>query len=263
KRLHEYKRQTLKLLHIVSLYERITNGALPLKDVTPRTFVFGAKAAPGYVLAKETIALINAVGATINADASLEGRLRVAFPANYNVTLAEKLIPAADLSEQISLAGKEASGTGNMKFALNGALTVGTDDGANVEIRHLVGDDNFFLFGMDEPTVSELEAQGYRPASYYEADTDLRAALDMIAAGAFTGGDRGSFVASVTASLIEHDRYMALADFRSYVDAQARVDDHWADQEAWTRSAVLNVARTGYFSSDRSIRDYLARIWNA
>ncbi|MDN4480571.1 glycogen/starch/alpha-glucan phosphorylase [Demequina muriae] len=263
KRLHEYKRQSLKLLHIVSLYERITSGALPLADVTPRTFVFGAKAAPGYVRAKETIALINAVGRTINADASLEGRLKVAFPANYNVTLAETLIPAADLSEQISQAGKEASGTGNMKFALNGALTVGTDDGANVEIRQLVGDDHFFLFGMDEPAVSDLQASGYRSASYYEQDKDLRAALDMIASGAFTGGDRGSFVSSITASLIERDRFMALADFRAYVDAQERVEAHWADQEAWTRSAVLNVARSGYFSSDRSIRDYLARIWNA
>ena len=165
KRLHEYKRQSLKLLHIVSLYEHITTGKVKLEDVTPRTFVFGAKAAPGYVRAKETIYLINAVGATINADASLKGRLKVAFPANYNVTLAETLIPAADLSEQISLAGKEASGTGNMKFALNGALTIGTDDGANVEIRKLVGDDNFFLFGMLEPEVEALQSRATTPAA--------------------------------------------------------------------------------------------------
>ncbi|MFV0632920.1 glycogen/starch/alpha-glucan phosphorylase [Demequina sp.] len=263
KRLHEYKRQSLKLLHIVSLYEGIQSGRVRLEDVTPRTFVFGAKAAPGYVRAKETIELINAVGATINADASLEGRLKVAFPANYNVTLAETLIPAADLSEQISLAGKEASGTGNMKFALNGALTIGTDDGANVEIRELVGDDNFFLFGMDEPAAAALQAGGYDPGAVYETDPELKAALDLIASGAFTGGDRGGAVASIFASLTERDRFMALADFRSYVDAQARVDVAYTDYEAWSRSAVLNIARTGFFSSDRSIKDYLDRIWGA
>jgi len=263
KRLHEYKRQSLKLLHIVSLYEHITTGKVALEDVTPRTFVFGAKAAPGYVRAKETISLINAVGATINADASLKGRLKVAFPANYNVTLAETLIPAADLSEQISLAGKEASGTGNMKFALNGALTIGTDDGANVEIRKLVGDDNFFLFGMAEPEVEALQSRGYKPGDYYEQDEDLRNALNLLASGAFTGGDRGGAVASIFASLVERDRFMALADFRAYVDAQARVDAAWRDQDAWTRSAILNVARSGFFSSDRSIRDYLDRIWRA
>ncbi|WP_084079453.1 glycogen/starch/alpha-glucan phosphorylase [Demequina sp. NBRC 110057] len=263
KRLHEYKRQSLKLLHIVSLYERITTGRLALADVTPRTFVFGAKAAPGYVRAKETIALINHVGATINGDASLEGRLKVAFPANYNVTLAEKLIPASDLSEQISLAGKEASGTGNMKFALNGALTIGTDDGANVEIRELVGDDNFFLFGMAEPEVAALSAAGYSPEKYYEEDEDLHRALNLLMSGKLTGGERGSFVASVCASLIERDRFMALADFRSYVDAQDRVEAAYRDEDAWTRSAILNVARTGFFSSDRSMRDYLARIWRS
>ncbi|WP_062070635.1 glycogen/starch/alpha-glucan phosphorylase [Demequina sediminicola] len=263
KRLHEYKRQSLKLLHIVSLYERIATGKLAIEDVTPRTFVFGAKAAPGYVRAKETIALINHVGATINADASLQGRLKVAFPANYNVTLAEKLIPASDLSEQISLAGKEASGTGNMKFALNGALTIGTDDGANIEIRELVGDENFFLFGMDEPQVAALQASGYSPEKYYAEDEDLRNALDLIASGRFTDGETGGFVASLVASLIERDRFMALADFRSYVDAQERVEAAYADQDGWTRSAILNTARTGFFSSDRSIRDYLARIWRA
>ncbi len=263
KRLHEYKRQSLKLLHIISLYEQIKSGKLSLDEVTPRTFVFGAKAAPGYVRAKETIALINAVGATINADASLKGRVKVAFPANYNVTLAETLIPAADLSEQISLAGKEASGTGNMKFALNGALTIGTDDGANVEIRKLVGDENFFLFGMTEPEVAELQAKGYNPGRFYEQDEDLRNALNLLASGAFTGGERGGAVASVFASLTERDRFMALADYRAYVNAQAKVDEAWKDKDAWTRSAILNVARTGFFSSDRSIRDYLERIWRA
>ncbi|WP_291381847.1 glycogen/starch/alpha-glucan phosphorylase [Demequina sp.] len=263
KRLHEYKRQSLKLLHIVSLYEGIKSGRVPLESVVPRTFVFGAKAAPGYVRAKETIELINAVGRTINADASLKGRLKVAFPANYNVTLAERLIPASDLSEQISLAGKEASGTGNMKFALNGALTVGTDDGANVEIRKLVGDENFFLFGMSEPEVSALQSNGYVPGSFYESDPELKAALDMIAAGAFTDGDRGGAVASMFASLTERDRFMALADFRAYMDAQARVEAAYVDHDAWSRSAVLNVARSGFFSSDRSIQDYLDRIWGA
>lgn len=262
KRLHEYKRQSLKLLHIVSLYEGIHSGRTPLESVTPRTFVFGAKAAPGYYLAKETIALINAVGSTINADASLKGRLKVAFPANYNVTLAESLIPAADLSEQISLAGKEASGTGNMKFALNGALTIGTDDGANVEIRKLVGDENFFLFGMAEPEAAALEAEGYQPHSYYEADPQLRAALDMISSGAFAHGDASVF-APIVANLLDSDRFMALADFRPYLDAQARVETAYADQEAWSRSAILNVARSGFFSSDRSIQNYLDRIWGA
>ncbi len=263
KRLHEYKRQSLKLLHIVSLYEGIKTGRTPLDSVVPRTFVFGAKAAPGYVRAKETIELINAVGRTINGDASLEGRLKVAFPANYNVTLAERLIPASDLSEQISLAGKEASGTGNMKFALNGALTVGTDDGANVEIRKLVGDENFFLFGMTEPEASALQSSGYNPGSFYESDPELKAALDMLASGVFTDGDRGGAVASLFASLTERDRFMALADFRAYMDAQARVEAAYVDHEAWSRSAVLNVARSGFFSSDRSIRDYLDRIWGA
>jgi len=263
KRLHEYKRQSLKLLHIVSLYEGIKSGRIPLESVAPRTFVFGAKAAPGYVRAKETIELINAVGRTINADASLQGRLKVAFPANYNVTLAEVLIPAADLSEQISLAGKEASGTGNMKFALNGALTIGTDDGANVEIRKLVGDDNFFLFGMDEPAAAALQDSGYRPGDFYEADADLKAALNLLASGHFTDGERGGAVSSMFASLTERDRFMTLADFRAYVDAQASVDAAYADQEAWSRSAVLNVARSGFFSSDRSIQDYLDRIWKA
>lgn len=261
KRLHEYKRQSLKLLHIVSLYEGIRSGRTPLESVTPRTFVFGAKAAPGYYMAKETIALINAVGYTLNADRSIEGRLKVVFPPNYNVTLAESLIPAADLSEQISLAGKEASGTGNMKFALNGALTIGTDDGANVEIRRFVGDENFFLFGMSEPQASALESAGYEPHSFYDADEELRGALDMISSGAFSGGDASVF-APVVSSLLHSDRFMALADFRAYMEAQARVESAYADPEAWSRSAVLNVARSGYFSSDRSIQDYMDKIWN-
>ena len=188
KRLHEYKRQMLKLLHIVTQYESIVSGRVAASDIQPRTAIFGAKAAPGYAMAKHIIHLINAVGSVVNDDPRVEGRLKVLFPPNYNVTLAERVIPAADLSEQISLAGKEASGTGNMKFALNGALTIGTDDGANVEIRELVGDDNFFLFGMSEPEVEALWARGYKPAEFYHADDNLRRALDLIASGAFSGG---------------------------------------------------------------------------
>ncbi|WP_375538057.1 glycogen/starch/alpha-glucan phosphorylase [Microbacterium sp. SGAir0570] len=261
KRLHEYKRQTLKLLHIVTLYERVVSGRVAASDLQPRTFIFGAKAAPGYAMAKRVIHLINAVGSVVNNDPRLEGRLKVVFPPNYNVTLAERVIPAADLSEQISLAGKEASGTGNMKFALNGALTIGTDDGANVEIRELVGDDNFFLFGMSEPEVEELWAAGYRPGEFAQADDELRRALDLIGSGAFSDGDRSTFE-SVVSNLMYDDRFMVLADYTSYIAAQERVDAAYADRDAWTRSAILNVARTGFFSSDRSIRDYIDRIWH-
>ena len=261
KRLHEYKRQTLKLLHIITLYDRITSGEVAAADIVPRTFVFGAKAAPGYRMAKEIIHLINAVGSVVNADPAVGGRLKVLFPPNYNVTLAEKLIPAADLSEQISLAGKEASGTGNMKFALNGALTIGTDDGANIEIRELVGDDNFFLFGLLEPEVEALFAKGYVPSSFYESDESLHRAIDLIARGAFADGDRGVFDGLVS-NLLYDDRFMALADYRAYIDAQDRVDAAYADEDGWTRSAILNVARTGFFSSDRSMRNYIDRIWH-
>jgi len=261
KRLHEYKRQMLKVLHVVTLYEGIVSGRVAASDVQPRTFIFGAKAAPGYAMAKRIIHLINAVGSVVNADARVEGRLKVLFPPNYNVTLAERLIPAADLSEQISLAGKEASGTGNMKFALNGALTIGTDDGANVEIRELVGDDNFFLFGMSEPEVEELWATGYKPSEFYQADESLRRAMDLIASGAFSAGDKSVFE-PIVSNLLYDDRFMVLADYSSYIAAQARVDSAYADQEAWTHAAILNVARCGYFSSDRSMRDYIDRIWH-
>ncbi|MFK5582909.1 MULTISPECIES: glycogen/starch/alpha-glucan phosphorylase [unclassified Serinicoccus] len=260
KRLHEYKRQTLKLLHVVSTYEGVLSGRIAIEDVTPRTVLFGAKAAPGYHLAKEIIFLINAVARTVNADPRMQGRLQVIFPANYNVTLAEKMIPAADLSEQISLAGKEASGTGNMKFALNGALTIGTLDGANVEILNLVGEDNFFLFGMTEPQVEELRQSGYVPSSYYAQDPVLRATIDLLGSGHFTGGDRGA-PSAVLDNLLNHDPFMTLAGFSAYLEAQDRVDTAYADQDAWSRSAILNVARCGFFSSDRSMRDYLDRIW--
>ncbi|MBD7958077.1 glycogen/starch/alpha-glucan phosphorylase [Microbacterium sp. Sa4CUA7] len=261
KRLHEYKRQMLKLLHIVTTYENIVSGRVAVADVQPRTFLFGAKAAPGYVMAKRIIHLINAVGSVVNADPRVEGRLQVLFPPNYNVTLAERVVPAADLSEQISLAGKEASGTGNMKFALNGALTIGTDDGANVEIRELVGDENFFLFGMAEPEVEALWARGYRPSDFYAADEDLRRSIDLIASGTFSDGDRSVFE-PVVSNLLYDDRFMVLADYRSYIDEQAKVDTAYADRDAWTRSAILNVGRCGFFSSDRSMRDYIDRIWH-
>ena len=261
KRLHEYKRQLLKVLHIVTTYEGVISGRIAVSDVVPRTAIFGAKAAPGYAMAKRIIHLINAVGEVVNTDPRLEGRLKVVFPPNYNVTLAERVIPAADLSEQISLAGKEASGTGNMKFALNGALTIGTDDGANVEIRELVGDDNFYLFGMSEPEVEALSTRGYRPQEFYQADDGLRRAIDLIASGAFSRGDRSVFE-PVVSNLLYEDRFMVLADYASYIAAQDRVDAAYADQDSWTRSAILNVARTGFFSSDRSIRDYIDRIWH-
>ncbi len=262
KRLHEYKRQTLKVLHVVSQYEQIISGAVDVETVLPRTVIFGAKAAPGYWMAKEIIFLINQVAAVLNADPRVQGRLGIVFPANYNVTLAQTLIPAADLSEQISLAGMEASGTGNMKFALNGALTIGTDDGANVEIRELVGDENFFLFGLLEPEAAAIQAAGYRPTDYYEANPKLKGALDLIASGAFSDGNRDTFE-PVVSNLLYHDRFMALADFESYLTAQTAVEAAYGDTEAWTKKAILNVARSGFFSSDRSMQDYLDRIWHA
>jgi len=262
KRLHEYKRQSLKLLHVVSLYAQVLAGKIRAEDIEPRVVVFGAKAAPGYRMAKDTIALINAVAAHINVAPELQGRLKIAFPANYNVTLAEKLIPAADLSEQISLAGKEASGTGNMKFALNGALTVGTLDGANVEIHDLVGDENFFLFGMTEPEAEQLARSGYTPSSFYEQDEDLKLAIDLIASGAFSNGERSAFE-PIVSDWLWHDRFMALADFRAYMNIQNTIEEKYRDASAWNRCAVLNVARSGFFSSDRSIQDYLDRIWHA
>lgn len=261
KRLHEYKRQTLKMLHVVSLYEQIKCGELDVADVTPRTVIFGAKAAPGYTMAKEIIALINGVAATLDADPHVRDTLKIAFPANYNVTLAEKLIPAADLSEQISLAGKEASGTGNMKFMLNGALTIGTDDGANVEIRQLVGDEHFFLFGMNEPEVSKLRTEGYKPQDVCAGDEQLGRALDMLASGLFTGGDAEA--ARVVVDDLRHeDKYMVCADFRAYMDAQERAERHFCDRDAWARSAIVNIAKAGFFSSDRSMRQYAERIWD-
>jgi glycogen phosphorylase len=252
KRFHEYKRQQLKLLHVITLYHRIKSGSL----IAPRTVLFAGKAAPAYHAAKSIIRLINAVAAVIESDPAVRPSLRVVFPPNYNVTLAELIIPAADLSEQISLAGKEASGTGNMKLTLNGALTVGTLDGANIEIRDRVGAANFFLFGLDTPAVTELRAAGYRSRSYYERDEELRQALDAIAAGAFGGVGQ-----EVAASLLDRDEYLTLADYRAYVDCQEGVDAAWQDSAGWTRTSLLNTARAGFFSADRTVRDYADRIW--
>jgi starch phosphorylase len=256
KRFHEYKRQQLKLLHIVTLYHRIKNnsGYAP----APRTILFGGKAAPAYHAAKSIIRLVNAIAATVDGDPAVARYLKVAFPANYNITLAERIIPAADLSEQISMAGKEASGTGNMKLALNGAVTIGTLDGANVEIRDRVGAENFFLFGMDAPTALSLRAGPYRPRDYFEADDELRQALDAIASGAF-----GGVGAEVAASLLDRDEYLTLADYRAYVDCQEKVDEAWRDEDRWTRMSILNTARSGFFSADRTVNDYLSRIWHA
>ncbi|MFF5078092.1 glycogen/starch/alpha-glucan phosphorylase [Actinoplanes sp. NPDC000266] len=255
KRFHEYKRQQLKLLHVITLYQRIKAGT---HDGVPRTVLFGGKAAPAYQAAKNIIHLINAVAAVVNADPAASGLLRVVFPANYNITLAEHIIPAADLSEQISMAGKEASGTGNMKLTLNGALTIGTLDGANIEIRDRVGADNFFLFGLDAPAALALRSGPYRPRDHYDADEELRAALDAVLSGAFGGVGH-----DVAASLLDRDEYLTLADYRSYVDCQAEAGAAWLDRERWTTISILNTARAGFFSSDRTVTDYLDRIWHA
>lgn len=261
KRLHEYKRQSLKILSVISTYADIKSGKVKAEDVTPRTVFFGAKAAPGYYLAKMTIQLINNVSRVVNNDPDVKGKLAVYFPWNYNVRLAQHLIPATDLDEQISQAGKEASGTGNMKFALNGAMTVGTLDGANVEIRERVGAENFFLFGMTVDEVEKKYAEGYNPASYYEADPRLKHAIDMVADGTFSNGDRNAY-SPLVADWLTKDWFMTLADFSAYMDIQSEIEALYADELEWNRKAVLNVANSGYFSSDRSMEDYLERIWH-
>ena len=260
KRLHEYKRQVLKLLHIVTMYNRIK--ADPAAVPVPYTVIFGAKAAPNYQEAKRVIKLINSVAAVVNADPDVGGRIKVVFLPNYNVTISELVVPAGDISEQISLAGKEASGTGNMKLALNGAVTVGTLDGANIEIRDLVGADNFFLFGLTADEVTALRERGYDPRAYYRDDAELRAAIDALASGAFTGGDRDA-AGPVIDSLLTWDEYMVLADYRPYVDCHDRAaGPAWADQERWSRMSILNTARSGFFSSDRTVRGYCRDIWH-
>ena len=258
KRIHEYKRQHLNLLHILTLYFRLKRN--PSLDVTPRTFIFGGKAAPGYFMAKLIVKLVNSVAEVVNSDPDVAGRIKVVFLPDFNVTLAQRIYPAAELSEQISTAGKEASGTGNMKFAMNGALTIGTLDGANIEIREEVGEENFFLFGLTAEQVYALKASGYQPRAWYEGSQALREVLDSLVSGRFSRGDRGLF-APLYESLLEHDPFLLLADYQAYVDCQDRVALVYRDEERWTRMSILNTARTGKFSSDRSIRDYCERIW--
>jgi glycogen phosphorylase len=260
KRMHEYKRQHLQVLHILTLYKRIQHN--PDADIQPRTFIFGGKAAPGYRMAKLIIKLIHSVAAVVHGDPLVRDRIKVVFLPDFNVKLGHRVYPAADLSEQISLAGKEASGTGNMKFAMNGALTVGTLDGANVEIREEVGEDNFFLFGLTTPEVVQKKAQGYNPRAYYEANPNLREVLDSLANGEFSHGDRTLFE-PLLQSLLTRDDYMLLADYQSYIDCQDSVSAAYRDRDRWTRMSMLNVARIGKFSSDRSIRDYCADIWKS
>jgi starch phosphorylase len=259
KRIHEYKRQHLNVLHIITLYQRIKQN--PAIDILPRTFIFGGKAAPGYFMAKLIIKLINSVAEVVNNDPDVKDRLKVVFFPDFNVKNGQLIYPAADLSEQISTAGKEASGTGNMKFAMNGSLTIGTLDGANIEIREEVGTENFFLFGLTIEDVQHLKSSGYRPRDFYEADQELQGAIDLITSGAFSKGDRSLF-APLVSSLLDHDDFMLLADYRSYVDCQDRVSEVYRNKAQWTRMSILNVARIGKFSSDRSIREYCEKIWN-
>jgi glycogen phosphorylase len=258
KRLHEYKRQHLNVLHVITLYNRWKQGRGA--DLAPRTVIFGGKAAPGYFLAKRIIRLIHAVAEVVNSDPDLGGRLKVVFYPNFNVKQAHPIYPAADLSEQISTAGKEASGTGNMKFSLNGALTIGTLDGANVEIREEAGTENFFLFGLNAEEVYRLKSQGYRPEDYYRNNETLREVLDQIRSGFFSRGDRELFRPLVD-SLMFDDQYLLLADYQSYMDCQAEVGRVFREPARWTRMSILNTARMGKFSSDRSIREYNERIW--
>jgi len=260
KRIHEYKRQHLNALQVVAQYLRIKNG---LADgMAPRTVIFGGKAAPGYYMAKLIIRFINGIAETINADPDMEGRLRVIFLADYNVKLGERVYPASDLSEQISTAGKEASGTGNMKFAMNGALTIGTLDGANVEIREQVGADNFFLFGKTADEIATLHRDGYMPWELIPSIPELGEVLRLIEQGHFSNGD-GDLFRPLLQNLTGRDPFFVLADFADYLRAQGEVDRAWADRRRWNQMSLLNTARTGFFSSDRSIKEYAERIWRA
>ncbi|MGA2552566.1 MAG: glycogen/starch/alpha-glucan phosphorylase [Burkholderiaceae bacterium] len=258
KRIHEYKRQHLAALHLISLYRRLKSD--PLAQIEPRTFIFSGKAAPGYTMAKLIIKLITAVGGVINRDPAVRSRLKVVFLPNFSVRYGQQIYPAADLSEQISTAGKEASGTGNMKFTMNGAVTIGTLDGANIEIRERVGEENFFLFGLTAQEVTERRARGYRPREVYQRDSELKAVIDLIARGFFSRGDPSVFEPLVR-NLLDADPYLVLADYASYVSCQTKVGTAFADTEAWTRSSIANCARSAHFSSDRSISEYCRNIW--
>ncbi|MEM5460786.1 glycogen/starch/alpha-glucan phosphorylase [Paraburkholderia phytofirmans] len=258
KRIHEYKRQHLNALYVVTLYQRLRRD--PQRAAAPRCFVFGGKAAPGYAMAKLIIRLINGVAEVVNNDPAMDGRLKVVFFPDFNVKNAHFIYPAADLSEQISTAGKEASGTGNMKFMMNGALTIGTLDGANVEIREEVGDQNFFLFGLTADQVEQIHREGYRPADCVNANEELREALDLIADGHFSRGDRNMFRPLID-NLRQTDPFLVLADYAAYVACQEEVSAAWQDARRWTRMSILNTARAGKFSSDRAIREYCEQIW--
>ncbi|MDP2752641.1 MAG: glycogen/starch/alpha-glucan phosphorylase, partial [Rhodocyclaceae bacterium] len=258
KRIHEYKRQHLNVLHIIALYNQIKRN--PAIDIVPRTFIFGGKAAPGYAMAKLMIRLIHAVGDVVNRDPDVAGRLKVVFLPNFSVKLGHGLYPAADLSEQISTAGKEASGTGNMKFSMNGALTIGTLDGANVEIREEVGAENFFLFGLTAEEVARTLAEGYRPSDLYNNTPNLKEVIDLLGSGLFSHGNRDLFQPLID-HLLQHDSYLLLADYASYIDGQSKVSAAYRDTSRWTRMSILNVARMGKFSSDRTIAEYCKDIW--
>ncbi|MCC6932236.1 MAG: glycogen/starch/alpha-glucan phosphorylase [Deltaproteobacteria bacterium] len=258
KRLHEYKRQLLDVLYIITLYNRLKNN--PNLKITPRTFIFAAKAAPGYMMAKLIIKLINSVAQVVNNDPDVRNQIKVVFLANFCVSLGERVYPAADLSEQISTAGKEASGTGNMKFALNGAVTIGTYDGANIEIRECVGEDNFFLFGLRVEEVEELKRRGYNPADYYNRNAELRGVIDRLSSGWFSNGDTTLFE-SIVRSLLTRDEYLLFADFQHYLDCQEKVAQVFKDKETWTRMSIMNCLRIGKFSSDRTIKEYCEDIW--
>lgn len=260
KRLHEYKRQHLNVLHIITLYNRIKHDRD--LEMVPRTFIFAGKAAPGYFIAKLIIKLINSVGEVANKDPDVADRLKVVFLPNYCVKQAQRIYPAADLSEQISTAGYEASGTSNMKFALNGALTIGTLDGANIEIRQEVGDENFFLFGMTAEEVRAKKTQGYNPLDYYHSNPDLKESIDLILSGHFSHGDTNLFKPLID-NLLKNDPYMLLADYQSYVDCQDQVNNAYKETESWVRKAIFNTARMGKFSSDRAIREYSEAVWDA
>ncbi len=259
KRIHEYKRQILNVLHIIARYNEMLTH--PEKDWQPRVFILAGKAASAYYAAKQTIHLINDVANVINNDVRLRGRLKVVFIPNYSVSLAQLIIPAADISEQISLAGTEASGTGNMKFALNGALILGTLDGANVEILENVGKDNIFIFGNTVEQVAQLRRDGYRPFDYYQNDAELRTVVDQIINGAFSPNDPNRYL-QLLQGLQYHDYYQAFADFRSYVDMQKVVDEKYKNRDAWIESTIQNIVNMGYFSSDRTIKEYAENIWN-
>lgn len=260
KRIHEYKRQLLNLLHVITLYNRIR--ANPLIDVHPRTVIFGGKAAPAYKIAKLIIKLINDVSDIVNNDPAIGGRLKIAFLPNYNVSLAEQIIPACDLSQQISTAGTEASGTGNMKFALNGALTIGTLDGANVEIREEVGEENIFIFGLTTTEAATLKHTHYNPRSYYYQNAELKQVLDMIGSGYFSPQQPDLYQPIIHALTDGGDRYLVLADYASYIACQEKAAAVYQDQETWTRKAIINVGSMGKFSSDRTIKEYAEEIWN-